>query len=116
MNVALAPLATLWEWAHEGLCRLNSPEIFFHPEGERGPARRWREARAVAICHQCPVLRHCREHALGVGEHYGVWGGMTEHEREIILGSGVTEHLGSRVPRASPRASPKGQPGGLNVY
>lgn len=82
MSVELVPLAALWEWQHEGLCRTSSPELFFHPEGERGPARRWRQRRAKAICQECPVLRQCRDHALRTGEPYGVWGGMTEDERE----------------------------------
>jgi WhiB family redox-sensing transcriptional regulator len=30
------------------------------------------------------VLRQCREHALAVREPYGVWGGLTEDEREAI--------------------------------
>jgi WhiB family redox-sensing transcriptional regulator len=30
----------------------------------------------------CPVLKNCREHALQVREPYGVWGAMTEYERE----------------------------------
>ena len=78
------PVAALWEWQFQGLCRTTNPDIFFHPEGERGPSRRRREARAKAICEQCPVLRECREHALAVHEPYGVWGGMTEEEREEI--------------------------------
>ncbi|OLT20565.1 hypothetical protein BJF81_04655 [Ornithinimicrobium sp. CNJ-824] len=78
------PVAALWEWQFQGLCRTTNPDIFFHPEGERGPSRRRREARAKAICAQCPVLRECREHALAVHEPYGVWGGMTEEEREEV--------------------------------
>ncbi|HSP60867.1 MAG TPA: WhiB family transcriptional regulator [Ornithinimicrobium sp.] len=83
------PVAALWEWQYQGLCRTASPEIFFHPEGERGPSRRRREARAKAICEQCPVLRECREHALSVQEPYGVWGGMSEEEREAVLRQGA---------------------------
>ena len=78
------PVAALWEWQFQGLCRTTNPDIFFHPEGERGPSRRRREARAKAICEQCPVLRECREHALAVHEPYGIWGGMTEEERDEV--------------------------------
>lgn len=78
------PVAALWEWQFQGLCRTTNPDIFFHPEGERGPSRHRREARAKAICEQCPVLRECREHALAVHEPYGVWGGMTEEERDEV--------------------------------
>lgn len=75
------PLSSLWDWQHDGLCRGMSPEIFFHPEGERGSARRLRDLAAKEICARCPVLEACREHALAMREPYGVWGGMTEDER-----------------------------------
>ena len=55
-----------WDWQLDGACRRVSPETFFHPEGERGPARRKRDAAAKAICETCPVLEFCREHALAV--------------------------------------------------
>lgn len=88
MSARPIPVAELWEWQHRGLCRSTNPEIFFHPDGERGPSRRWRDGRAVAICHQCPVMQECREHALRVEEPYGTWGGLTEDERQILLTSG----------------------------
>ncbi len=80
------PMAHVWEWQYDGLCRTVSPELFFHPEGERGPARRRRDERAKALCLQCPVLEECRQHALAAHEPYGVWGGMTEDEREAAVG------------------------------
>lgn len=82
---APAPLGELWEWQFQGLCRTRNPELFFHPEGERGPARRRRDAMAKALCEQCPVMEPCRAHALAVPEPYGVWGGLTEDERLAIL-------------------------------
>lgn len=85
MTAHPVPMADLWEWQHQGLCRVSNPEMFFHPDGERGPSRRWRDTRAVAVCQQCPVIQQCREHALRVREPYGVWGGLTEQERETIL-------------------------------
>lgn len=42
-----------------------------------------REHRAKAICRECPVLAQCRDHALAVGEVYGIWGGMSESERAM---------------------------------
>ncbi|HKG52476.1 MAG TPA: WhiB family transcriptional regulator [Actinomycetales bacterium] len=76
------PVADVWEWQYQGACRRVDPAVFFHPEGERGPARRRRDEAAKAVCATCPVVRECREHALAVREPYGVWGGMTEQERE----------------------------------
>jgi WhiB family redox-sensing transcriptional regulator len=76
------PVADLWQWQLDGSCRRENPDVFFHPEGERGPARRNRDSTAKAVCMSCPVLKNCREHALQVREPYGVWGAMTEYERE----------------------------------
>ena len=44
---------------------------------------------AKAICATCPVLRSCQEHALSVREPYGIWGGMSEHEREAVYAGAV---------------------------
>ncbi len=76
------PVADRWDWQLEGACRTASPDIFFHPEGERGPRRRARAAAAKAVCAACPVVAECRKHALTVREPYGIWGGLTELERE----------------------------------
>ena len=78
------PQVEKWEWQLLGSCRGEDTELFFHPEGERGPARRNRDSAAKAICASCPVMLECREHALAVREPYGVWGGLTEDDREAI--------------------------------
>ena len=80
----LEPVIELWEWQTQALCREASQDMFFHPEGERGPSRVTRDERAKALCARCPVLQACRTHALTVREPYGVWGGLTEQEREEI--------------------------------
>ena len=81
------PVMDLWEWQYQGLCRDLDESLFFHPEGERGAARRRRAESAKAICGACPVLIQCRAHALAVREPYGVWGGLSEEERTAILAS-----------------------------
>jgi WhiB family redox-sensing transcriptional regulator len=78
------PNADLWDWQLQGACRSEDPSLFFHPEGERGAARRNREAAAKAVCGQCPVVTQCVAHALAVREPYGVWGGLSEDDREEI--------------------------------
>ena len=78
------PNADIWDWQLEGACRGEDPSIFFHPEGERGPARAAREAAAKAVCANCPVVNECASHALAVREPYGVWGGLSEDDREAI--------------------------------
>lgn len=79
------PITENWEWQLLGSCRGTDGELFFHPEGERGPRRANREAAAKAVCRSCPVVLQCREHALSAREPYGVWGGLSEHDREAIL-------------------------------
>lgn len=88
---ALTPMVEVWEWQQNGACREASPDIFFHPEGERGPSRERRVQRAKAVCGSCPVLTTCREHALRAREPYGVWGGLTEDEREAIYRAEETD-------------------------
>lgn len=78
------PIMDLWEWQYQGACRETGPELFFHPEGERGGTRRRRDEAAKAICATCPVIQQCREHALRVREPYGVWGGLSEDDRAAI--------------------------------
>ncbi len=75
-----------WSWQVDGACRTADPELFFHPWGERDPRRSRREAAAKAICASCPVRLQCADVALATYEAYGVWGGLSEHEREEILG------------------------------
>ena len=45
-----------------------------------------REASAKEVCMRCPVRTECAAHALAVREPYGVWGGLTEDEREELMG------------------------------
>ena len=78
------PNADLWDWQLKAACRTADPDLFFHPEGERGSTRSNREAAAKDICAGCPVLVQCRQHALEVREPYGVWGGLSEDEREAF--------------------------------
>jgi WhiB family redox-sensing transcriptional regulator len=50
------PIADHWEWQYKGACRELPAEMFFHPDGERGPRRRNRENAAKAVCATCAVL------------------------------------------------------------
>ncbi|MGW0177080.1 WhiB family transcriptional regulator [Rhodococcus sp. NPDC003322] len=81
--VSALPTATVeaWDWQLRARCRGMDSAMFFHPEGERGPARAWRVRTAKALCAECPVVQECRQHALSIGEQYGIWGGLSESER-----------------------------------
>lgn len=79
------PGPDFWEWQLHAACRGMDTETFFHPDNERGPRRANREAAAKAVCARCPVINQCGEHALRVREPYGIWGGMSESERDDVL-------------------------------
>jgi WhiB family redox-sensing transcriptional regulator len=72
--------------------------MFFGLEGEGRRARKHRERMAKALCDRCEVIVQCREHALTVGEPYGIWGGLSVAERQTLAGRdpfGARPHDGS---------------------
>jgi WhiB family redox-sensing transcriptional regulator len=97
-----------WEWQLLGACRGEASELFFHPENTRGSQRAAREATAKAICARCPVLERCLAYSLTVREPYGVWGGLSESEREALLAARVDIRSlpaeGGKPVRAAPAA------------
>jgi WhiB family redox-sensing transcriptional regulator len=84
----LKPAADGWSWQLDGRCRQEDPRIFFTCEGERGTDARRRESRAKAVCAECPVAQQCRDFSLAIGEPFGVWGGLSENERVMLLNPG----------------------------
>jgi WhiB family redox-sensing transcriptional regulator len=79
------PMDHAWQWQRLGSCRGMDSAVFFHPDGERNPSRARRTAQAKEVCQRCPVIDMCREFALETREPFGVWGGLAESERRIIL-------------------------------
>jgi WhiB family transcriptional regulator, redox-sensing transcriptional regulator len=79
------PMDHAWQWQRLGSCRGMDSGVFFHPDGERNPSRARRTAQAKAVCRRCPVIEQCREFALQTREPFGVWGGLAEAERRVIL-------------------------------
>ena len=95
------PNSDFWDWQMHAACRGLDSGMFFHPEGERGSAKEARERAAKALCATCPVIEQCRTHALKVREPFGVWGGLTESERQVIYDSEALAGSGAeRVPAA----------------
>lgn len=78
------PADATWEWQEVGLCREADPDLFFHPQNERGLARVRRDRSAKSVCARCSVRVECADYAIRAREPYGVWGGLTEEERERI--------------------------------
>ncbi|MFF3874880.1 WhiB family transcriptional regulator [Streptomyces sp. NPDC001978] len=76
------PLLSEWSWQSQAACRGMDSSVFFSPSGERGADRHRRQQRAQSICGTCPVRRPCATFAVRTGQAHGVWGGLTESERE----------------------------------
>lgn len=85
ISAVLKPQSDFWAWQAEGLCKDADSEVFFLEPSMRGDIKRLRIDVAKSICKPCPVKNDCLEHALAVPENYGVWGGLSEEERAIIL-------------------------------
>lgn len=79
------PTSGAWEWQADAPCRGMPSPFFFHPWGERGSARKNRVSRAKLVCANCTVIDECRAHALTVQDRYGVWGGLSDDERLLLL-------------------------------
>ena len=82
--LAQVPVGATWFWQEKGACRDADTTLFFHPQNERGLSRLRRDRAAKAVCARCPVIAECADYAIRAREPYGVWGGMTEEERERI--------------------------------
>lgn len=73
-------------WEEDAACRGHDPELFFGPNRfEPKRERLEREAAAKQVCATCPVSSECLEHAIVMGEAFGVWGGLGETERRGIV-------------------------------
>lgn len=89
-------------WWQAANCRGADTEAFFPPPGDQSGIQR-----ALAICESCPVRIPCRRYALGHRERHGIWGGLTEETRELLIRMGPPLTLG--VPeRPVPCAGPAG--------
>ena len=84
--LAQVPSDVRWFWQDHGACRETDPLLFFHPQNERGSARAKRDRAAKIVCAGCTVRLECADYAVRAREPYGVWGGLTEDEREEMMG------------------------------
>jgi WhiB family redox-sensing transcriptional regulator len=80
------PRAWTWGWQFRAACRGEDTSLFFAPNYfEKREEKLARETRAKAFCSRCPVREQCLEYALDVREGHGVWGGLNELERRVLL-------------------------------
>jgi WhiB family transcriptional regulator, redox-sensing transcriptional regulator len=75
-----------YDWQSQGLSRGVEPEVFF-PVAEEDA---WR---AKEICGTCSVRDRCLAFSLTNRERYGVWGGITEKERQDMFRRGTAQRI-----------------------
>lgn len=74
------------DWTESAACRTRGSSDFYPPlGGENRTERLARERRATAICATCEVRNDCLSHALRHDERYGIWGGLTDGERQRLI-------------------------------
>lgn len=70
--------AAATEWKTQAACRWDpNPDLWFADSDNRAAVNY-----AKAICHQCPVRRHCLNGAQA--NDWGIWGGLTRQERRAL--------------------------------
>lgn len=65
------------EWWEQALCAQTDPETFFPVPGGNPKA-------AKMICRGCPVRQECLEYAQKHRLAYGIWGGLSHRERQML--------------------------------
>ncbi len=74
------------EWQVRAACRGPQAAMFFPPSSfERKEDKAEREQRAKSICAGCSVRKDCLAYALRIREPHGIWGGLNESERRVLL-------------------------------
>ncbi|WP_435609663.1 WhiB family transcriptional regulator [Streptomyces sp. C10-9-1] len=77
-----APVVTAESARPRAACENQDPDLFF-PDGSTGPALLQIE-QAKKICRTCPLMFECLRDALERGEEHGVWGGLSEDDRNSL--------------------------------
>jgi WhiB family redox-sensing transcriptional regulator len=67
------------DWWADANCLGLEPDMFHPHMGDHDGLERCK-----AVCRGCDVQIECLHHALNNGEDAGVWGGMSEDERQRI--------------------------------
>jgi len=67
------------DWMELANCRGLDTNVFYPAETD-GPTVQ----RAVQVCRGCDVQAECLAYALSIGEQWGIWGGLTEHQRQRL--------------------------------
>ena len=69
-------------WRNRAACQDEDPELFF-PVGNTGPAL-LQIQEAKAVCRRCEVVDPCLRLAIDSSKDTGVFGGLSEEERQTL--------------------------------
>jgi WhiB family redox-sensing transcriptional regulator len=69
------PAAGRMDWRHLGLCEPDD-RLFVEGAAQRTATR---------LCRGCPVQVECLAEALQSRQDWGIWGGLTERQRRLVL-------------------------------
>ena len=96
------------DWTMRAKCRGMEDALF--PEASD-------QKRAKLVCSGCPVRFECLAEALDNRIEWGVWGGMNERERRLLLRqrSDVTSWRSVLLGRANPQAAKPVPPGSQSL-
>ena len=70
------------DWRAEAACIGENLDIFF-PLGDQATHHALSN-QAKQVCARCPVLVTCRAWALRTSPEFGIFGGLTAHERRLV--------------------------------
>ena len=62
-------------------CAGQDPDLFFPDDSQSS----YDTARAKAICARCPVRDECLKWAIDNRQTHGIWGGLDESERTVVV-------------------------------
>lgn len=90
------PVNAVVDWKEKANCKGPIKRWFHFPEQkESREQQKIREAIATTVCEFCVVKEPCLDYALQNRED-GIWGGMTESERNEILGISRRSRINKR--------------------
>lgn len=70
------------DWRAEAACVGENLDVFF-PLGDQATHHALSN-QAKEICARCPVMATCRAWALRTSPEFGIFGGLTAHERRLV--------------------------------
>lgn len=84
LNLSVEDPLNSTAWRDQAECRTVDPDLFF-PISTTAEGLRQTEV-AKRVCQNCLVRQECLAWAVQTGQPSGIWGGLSEHERDQRFG------------------------------